>query len=241
VRFLETTPFLPLGVDEHAIATERVHPLAAGDTLLLYTDGLVERRDESIDVGFERLRDALRDAPGDVEALCDHVLDRTLGDHPGQDDVAVLTVRLLGQTGGPMALTLPATTDAVTVARHRLRAWLGASAPELDIGVARDLELAWSEACTNAVRHAYGPGDATFTLRAERAGNELVLEVRDHGRWREPLGARGGWGLRLIRAVCESVDMEQGADGTRVVMRQSVSAEPAAAGAGPALGTRSEA
>jgi serine phosphatase RsbU (regulator of sigma subunit)/CheY-like chemotaxis protein/anti-sigma regulatory factor (Ser/Thr protein kinase) len=240
VRFLETTPFLPLGVDEHAVATERVHPLVAGDTLLLYTDGLVERRDESIDVGFERLHDALRDAPDDVEALCDHVLDRTLGDHPGQDDVAVLTVRLLAQSGGPLALTLPATTDSVTLARHRLRAWLGLAARELDVGVARDLELAWSEACTNAVRHAYGPGDATFALRAERTGSEVVLEVRDHGRWREPLGQRGGWGLRLIRAVCERVEMEQGAAGTRVVMRQSLTAEPAAAGAAAALGTSSE-
>jgi serine phosphatase RsbU (regulator of sigma subunit)/CheY-like chemotaxis protein/anti-sigma regulatory factor (Ser/Thr protein kinase) len=240
VRFLETTPFLPLGVDEHGVATERVHPLVAGDTLLLYTDGLVERRDESIDVGFERLREALRDAPDDVEALCDHVLDRTLGDHPGQDDVAVLTVRLLAQSGGPLALTLPATTDSVTVARHRLRAWLGLAARELDLGVARDLELAWSEACTNAVRHAYGPGDATFALRAERIGNEVVLEVRDHGRWREPLGQRGGWGLRLIRAVCESVEMEQGAAGTRVVMRQSLPAEPAAAGAALGRGTSAE-
>ncbi|HWC86072.1 MAG TPA: SpoIIE family protein phosphatase [Solirubrobacteraceae bacterium] len=240
VRFLETTPFLPLGVDDHAVATERVHPLAAGDTLLLYTDGLVERRDESIDVGFERLRSALRDAPKDVEALCDHVLDRTLGDHPGQDDVAVLTVRLLAESGAPLALTLPATTESVTVARHRLRTWLGTAAPELEIGVARDLELAWSEACTNAVRHAYGPGDATFSLRAERAGEEIVLEVRDYGSWREPLGDRGGWGLRIIRAVCDEVEVERGVTGTRVRMRQWVRPQSAATGAGPTATTSSE-
>ena len=239
VRFLETTPCLPLGVHDHGAATERVHPLAPGDTLLLYTDGLVERRDESIDVGFERLRDALRAAPDDVEELCDHVLRGTLGDHPGQDDVAVLTVRLLGQSSGPLALTLPATADSVTVARHQLRAWLGGAVPELEVQVARDLELAWSEACTNAVRHAYGPGDATFALRVERVGHEIVLEVRDHGSWREPVGERGGWGLRLIRAVCDAVEVERGPAGTHVRMRQSLRPEPAVSGAGPAPGVSS--
>lgn len=240
VRFLETTPCLPLGIDDHAAASERVHPLAAGDTLLLYTDGLVERRDESIDAGFERLRDALREAPDDVEALCDHVLDRTLGDHPGQDDVAVLTVRLLAGPSGPLALTLPATVDSVTVGRHQLRAWLRVTAPELEIALARDLELAFSEACTNAVRHAYGPRDATFSMRAELVGNEIVLEVRDHGSWREPLGERGGWGLRLIRAVCEAVEVERGPIGTRVRMRQSLPLEPAASSARPAAGAGSQ-
>jgi serine phosphatase RsbU (regulator of sigma subunit)/DNA-binding response OmpR family regulator/anti-sigma regulatory factor (Ser/Thr protein kinase) len=240
VRFLEVTPSFPLGVGDHPALSDRVHPLAPGDTLLLYTDGLVERRDESIDVGFERLRDVLRDGPDDVEELCDLVLDRTLDDYPGQDDVAVLAVRLLAQSGAPLALTLPATNDSVTVARHQLRAWLRVAAPELDLTVARDLELAWSEASTNAVRHAYGPGDATFSLRAELIGDEIVLEVRDHGTWREPLGGRGGWGLRIIRAVCDSVEVEREATGTCVRMTQPVHGEPAAAGAAPAAGPGSD-
>ena len=239
VRFLETTRSPPLGVDDHAPASERVHPLAAGDTVLLYTDGLVERRNESINVGFERLRDALHSAPDDVEELCDYVLDRTLGDHPSQDDVAVLTVRLLEQTSGPLALTLPATASSITVARHRLRAWLRIAAPELEIGVARDLELAWSEACTNALRHAYGPGDATFSLLAEVVRDEIVLEVRDYGTWREPLGEHGEWGLRLIRAVCLAVEVDRGVNGTLLRMRQSLHPEPSASSADPAAGASS--
>jgi CheY-like chemotaxis protein len=59
---------IPLGIDDRIRAVERVHPLRAGDTLLLYTDGLVERRQESIDIGIERLRAAVRDAPADIEA-----------------------------------------------------------------------------------------------------------------------------------------------------------------------------
>jgi len=80
----------------------------------------------------------------------------------------MLTVRLLEPSGGALVLHLPATADSVPVARHRLRAWFRAAAPDLDLAVPRDLELACSEACTNAVRHGYGPGEATFSLRVER-------------------------------------------------------------------------
>jgi serine phosphatase RsbU (regulator of sigma subunit)/anti-sigma regulatory factor (Ser/Thr protein kinase) len=240
VRFLDSKPAPPLGVDDRAAAIERVHPLVTGDTLLLYTDGLVERRHESIDVGIQRLRDALRDAPDDVEELCDHVLERTLGDQPSRDDVAVLTVRLLEESDGPLALTLAATADSVPVARHRLTAWLAVVAAGTDPAVVQDLELALSEACTNAVRHAYGPADATYSLHAELVGNAIVLEVRDHGRWREPRGGHGGWGLRLMSAVCDEVEVKRAADGTLIRMRHSLQPQPAAAGTGRAGGTDSE-
>ncbi|MGA9859408.1 MAG: SpoIIE family protein phosphatase [Solirubrobacteraceae bacterium] len=233
VRLLETTPFPPLGVDDHGTATEHVYPFAAGDTLLLYTDGLVERRGESIDHGLERLRGVLRDAPAEIEALCDRILTGTLGDHPAQDDVAVVTVRLLEQSAGRLALTLPATADSVPVARHRLRSWLGVAAPELTLDAARDLEMAWGEACTNAVRHAYGPGDATFSLRMERVGSEIVLEVADHGSWRESRGDQGGWGLKLMRAVCDGVEVDREPGGTRVRLRQTVRPATATASAAP--------
>lgn len=238
VRFLEPEPFPPLGVDGHAVTIERSYPIAAGDTLLLFTDGLVERRREPIDVGLQRLRDALHDGPGDVEELCDHVLARTLGDHPAQDDVAVLAVRLLAGLPGQLEMTLPATAESIPIARHRLRAWLEAAAAEIDLVVVRDLELACSEACTNAVRHAYGPADATFSLHAQLADAEVVLEVRDHGRWREPRGRHGGRGLPLIHAVCDAVEIERRTDGTRVRMRRALRGDVASSGV-PAAGAGS--
>ncbi|WP_447646920.1 SpoIIE family protein phosphatase [Nocardioides zeae] len=66
---------------------------AGGSTLLLYTDGLVERRGELLDEGIERLRAAVAAQPGlGPDALCDHVL-AALGPFE-DDDVAVLALRL---------------------------------------------------------------------------------------------------------------------------------------------------
>jgi serine phosphatase RsbU (regulator of sigma subunit)/DNA-binding response OmpR family regulator/anti-sigma regulatory factor (Ser/Thr protein kinase) len=219
VRFLESERCLPLGVDATVIPTERIHRLGSGDTLLLFTDGLIERREESIEVGLERLRVALLHAPADLEQLCDYVLERTLGGHHTQDDAALLAVRLVEQLAGPLELTLPATADSIPLVRHQLRSWLAAVAPEGDLSVMQDVELACSEACTNAVRHAYGPADATFSLHAELDDGEFVFEVTDQGKWREPRGNRGGWGLHLIRQICDGVELDRGKDGTRVQMR----------------------
>ena len=237
VRFLEAEPCLPLGIDPSAAAIERVHPLTAGDTLLLFTDGLVERREESIEVGLERLGQALRESPSGVEELCDRVLEHMLRDHPSQDDVAVLAVRLLDQLAGPLDLNLPATADSIPVIRHHLRAWLAAAGDGLDAAVSRDLELACSEACTNSVRHAYGPADGAFSLHAERAGEDIVMEVRDAGTWREPRGD-GGRGLELIEAVCDQVEVEHQTDGTLVRMRRTIPPQPVSTGTAARTGRR---
>ncbi len=65
-----------------------------GDTLVMYTDGLIERRRELIDVGIERLRAAcvrLRHVP--VQQMCDELVDQLLADSLIDDDVAVLILR----------------------------------------------------------------------------------------------------------------------------------------------------
>jgi serine phosphatase RsbU (regulator of sigma subunit)/DNA-binding response OmpR family regulator/anti-sigma regulatory factor (Ser/Thr protein kinase) len=221
-RVLETTGTLPLGVDEHVAPTEAEYPIEPGDTLLLFTDGLVERRRESISVGFDRLCDALASAPAEVEAICDHVLEQTLGAQASDDDVALMAVRLLPPIAGPLELTLPARAAAIPLARHRLRSWLTENAAELEPAARSDLEVAWSEACTNVVRHAYGPRDATFTATARRDDDTLVLEVSDTGGWREPRGLHGGRGLRLMRLLSDELVVDRGSDGTTVTIRHRV-------------------
>jgi serine phosphatase RsbU (regulator of sigma subunit)/CheY-like chemotaxis protein/anti-sigma regulatory factor (Ser/Thr protein kinase) len=219
VRFLETAGTLPLGIDERASATEATYPFAPGETLLLFTDGLVERRRESITLGFDRLREALASAPDDVEEICDHVLAETVAAQVSTDDIALLAVRLLGMASGPLELTLSARPESVPLARHRLRAWLTAQVPQLDRMTRGDLEVAWSEAVTNVVRHAYGPRDETFEVSASVDESAVTMVVRDNGSWRPPRRSHGGRGLTLMRQLCDQVLIDRRTDGTTVTMR----------------------
>ena len=83
-----------LGVDHDADRAEVVTPIAPGSTVLLYTDGLVERRDSDFDAGMARLIEHLRElAARPLDELCDALLDRMLRGTP-QDDVALVAVRL---------------------------------------------------------------------------------------------------------------------------------------------------
>lgn len=224
VRFLETESMLPLGVDDRVPPSDATHPIGPGETLLLFTDGLVERRRESITVGLERLRAALAGAPEGVEEICEHVLEHTSDGQPPGDDVALLAVRLLAASTGPLDLTLPATSPSIPLVRHRLRAWLTANAPGLDRMARADLEVAWSEACTNVVRHAYGLRHATFDVRASLEPTMVVLEIRDRGSWRPPRDRHGGRGLQLMRQLCDEVEIDRSSGGTTVRMGRRLEA-----------------
>jgi serine phosphatase RsbU (regulator of sigma subunit) len=93
-RFLETAPGLMLGVDP---ATDRVDGevvLLPGATVMLYSDGLVERRGESLDEGLARLREAAEDYAGlGPNQFSDAIRSRMAPDP--DDDVAMLTVRVV--------------------------------------------------------------------------------------------------------------------------------------------------
>ncbi|MEU4555321.1 PP2C family protein-serine/threonine phosphatase [Micromonospora violae] len=91
----------PLGVGR-PLATRRttVLDLPPGATLVFYTDGLVERRNELIDTGIERLADAVRSGP--AEALCDHIMASNAEKHP-DDDIALLVIRREPATDAALA------------------------------------------------------------------------------------------------------------------------------------------
>lgn len=87
-------PGLLLGVDPAAQRTEQVAVLEPGSTLLLYTDGLVERRDQVFDDGVALLGAALAGLRGEpVGRMCDELLTRMLPAR-AEDDVALVAVRL---------------------------------------------------------------------------------------------------------------------------------------------------
>jgi PAS domain S-box-containing protein len=92
-RLLTTRPELMLGVDIDAGRTDHTVDVDDGCTLLLFTDGLIERRDSDLDEGLTSLREAVRDlGEAPLEMLCDVVLSRLV---PGEmdDDVALVAVR----------------------------------------------------------------------------------------------------------------------------------------------------
>ena len=92
--FLAKPASPPLGAGPGAPSTESSFTLAPGSTLALYTDGLVETRDHSLDHGLGRLAAAAGRSQGDVERLADDIL--TALPEGREDDVALLVLRRLG-------------------------------------------------------------------------------------------------------------------------------------------------
>ncbi|MEZ0166534.1 SpoIIE family protein phosphatase [Kineococcus sp. LSe6-4] len=92
-ELLRTAPDLLLGLEAGFVRADHVHGLAPGATVLLYTDGLVERRGASLDEGLTWLAETAGGLSGlGPEELCDRVLELVAGH--AEDDVAVLAVRV---------------------------------------------------------------------------------------------------------------------------------------------------
>ena len=222
-RYLEVEGSLPLGTSQTEVYGSQIVPFPAGSAVVLYTDGLVERRGEAIDVGLSRLS-ALSEGGKDVERLCSTALDELLPRDP-QDDVALVVARM-PPLGDDLRTTWPATPEALVSVRRILRRWLafhGAGEEEL-----HDIVVACQEACANAVEHAYGPGHAYFDVEADHREGRIRLIVRDEGRWRAPRGSHRGRGLPLMRALMDSVDVDHGTEGTVVVLERTLRSRSAA-------------
>jgi serine phosphatase RsbU (regulator of sigma subunit) len=120
---LDTEPNLLLGLIPDAPRHDHVVELRNGDTVLLYTDGLVERRGASVDEGVEQLRRLLEELAPErptLDDLLDTVLARMRADD-GEDDVALIAVRLHHQDrprpAEAGARTVPADTTDIPL-RH---------------------------------------------------------------------------------------------------------------------------
>lgn len=84
-----------LGFRSDAVYGETVRTLEPAGGVLLYSDGLVERRDGHLDDGIAVVADLLADAAGDdpVDGMCERLVSRLDGGHEGRDDVCQLLVR----------------------------------------------------------------------------------------------------------------------------------------------------
>ncbi len=206
--------------------------ISAGTSVLLYTDGLVERRGEVVDDGLARLAAAAEQhRNADPDTLADRVVAAMLGDSGPTDDVALVVVRL---QPAPLVITLPAVPASLRPLRRAITAW--ASAAGLPAAVVDDLQLATGEAAANAAEHAYPDTAGTFEAVLRRmASGEIAVRVRDRGHWRQAPADPGfrGRGLQVIRAIGDDVRVTTDSDGTEVVFRVPVPARPVAAAAAP--------
>ena len=222
-RSLKESLSVPLGALDVPGYTEATATLEPGASLVLYTDGLVEQRDQLIDEGIERLENAFAAAAeSDPDGMCERILEGTLGAEGSNDDVTLVVVHAELSLGERLELELVGEPAALTSFRQALRRWLSeVGAAEQEI---HDITMACNEACQNAIEHAYGLSAEPFDIELSRADGSVVIAVRDRGGWRESVSEDRGRGLPLMRALMDDVAVEQRPTGSTVVLRRSIAA-----------------
>ncbi|GAY08017.1 SpoIIE family protein phosphatase [Pseudonocardia sp. N23] len=212
----------PVGLPRPRTRRSVTVDLPVGGGLVLYTDGLVERRHEPLDAGLDRLADAV--SPGPAEVVCAAVMGRMIGGELAVDDVALLVVmRTPGPPDGSLRLVEPAVPRSLRVVRHAVRTYLGAAGASPE-NVA-DIVLAVGEAAANVVEHAYGPAGGMLEVELDRDGNRLTITVADTGSWRDARGVNRGRGTAMIRELVDEVQVHRHPTGTRVVLTTTIGGE----------------
>jgi anti-sigma regulatory factor (Ser/Thr protein kinase) len=187
----------------------------------MYTDGLVETRSESIDVGLDRLR-KLATGFDNVDALCAVLADRLVPEDPF-DDIAFIAARV-PPLADRMTTRWPATPDMLAPLRLLLRRWMGERRATDD--EIFDITVACQEACANAIEHAYAPGPAAFEVDLAHDDGLICMTIRDRGRWRPPRGENRGRGLPMMRMLMDDVEVRDAPGGTEVVLAKRLGGRP---------------
>jgi len=218
-HFLEGGSSVPLGVLPFPAYEEVSVRMEEGSTVVLYTDGLIERPGTHIDVGMETLAGIVREAPDDAKALCDHVLEALVPEPGPDDDVAVLALRNI-PLEAQFRAEFPTAPEALASMRGLVRRWLR-QAHGTDQEIA-EITTACGEAATNAIEHAGAGGGTPFEVVGARDGLDVDITVRDFGAWRAPREGDQGRGISLMRALMDNVEVMPTAEGTTVRLRRTL-------------------
>ena len=208
---------VPLAVSRKRSRPQSFVVLPPGSTLMLYTDGLVERREVSIDDGIARVSETVAGGLNlPVDGVADAVLSAMAPPTGYDDDIAIVVYR---QPYAPLKIEKTAAAGQLSDIRHRVAAWLrGAAIPE---GTIADIVLAVNEAAANSIEHAYrGHKPAKVRVEGENDGARVHVRIVDKGSWKPAPADPGvrGRGLLLIRAVSDWLEMECTPSGTTVNM-----------------------
>ncbi|HEY2699111.1 MAG TPA: SpoIIE family protein phosphatase [Pseudonocardiaceae bacterium] len=221
-KLLDEANYIPLAVRPETRRPEAQWTLPPHATLLMYTDGLVERRRRSLTDGIDAASEAVRVSRHiALDDLVTAVMARLAPPEGYEDDVALLLYR----HPAPLELTFPAESSRLAAVRKSLRDWL--TKCELPTQTMQNALVAVGEACANAIEHGSDhTAGAAVRLRAEALVDDLHLTVSDSGSWRPPRPDEAptrGRGLTLIRALTEDVTITRGRHGTVVDMRMGIS------------------
>ena len=209
---------VPLAVQRSGPRPEASTFLSPSSTLMLYTDGLVERRKDLIDNGIQHAGQVLADTVGTpAEAVADAVLSGLSPADGFDDDVAIVVYR---RPPAPLGIEVVATPDRLSDIRSQLSSWLWATGIPDDL--AGDIVLVVNEACTNSIEHGYRSREPGLMLvHVEAQGRGICIQISDFGSWKLPDANPRvrGRGVPLMRAVSGEVTLDGTASGTTVTMR----------------------
>lgn len=245
VALLEADLGMPLGVDS-AVFADAVRPLPENARLLLYTDGLVECRDQALHDRLAKLRAVLAQlcrpqAPVNVQEGAARLAEAMLTGTE-HDDVAVLYVAAHPAQTRKAAITLSPTLEAARAARR----FAGKTTADWGLDELTDpvLQIV-SELVTNAVEHA----ETAMQLRMRHRPGSLLIEVSDgDGRLARPTPTdrtdERHRGLMIVRTLSERWGVRPTGEGKVVWAQvtdprwnQTQEAETPAAGTATGTGT----
>ncbi|MET9657681.1 SpoIIE family protein phosphatase [Streptomyces sp. NPDC006510] len=212
---------LPLGLSaefgrlEYPVSTVELDP---GQTLVLFTDGLVELPGADLDEGIQLLTAMVRNGPQDLQRLADRLCEE-VDERGGEDDVAVLLLRRKAahapQPGGRLQQHVAQSDpEALSSARHMIRAAVRAWGAKTR---ADEVELAADELITNALMHT--DGGAIVTIRVLTGPERrLRVDVEDRSSAlprRRDAGEAGvsGRGLMLVDRLADLWGVESRGSG----------------------------
>ncbi len=209
----------PIGVGSAARTSAR-RAIAAGAAVLLYTDGLVERRERPLEVGLEQLAAVVRDAADrSVEEIRERILAELLDPSRQRDDTALLLARVERVETARFATTVEGPAELAEL-RRSIRGFM--ELHDVDHADMQDVVLAVSEAAANAIEHGHDGQAAPVEVTLAIMDGHLTGSVRDGGTWKAPHGDPSrGRGLAIMRALAGDVSVTHG-DGTTVAFQRSL-------------------
>ncbi len=212
---LEDGHTIPLGLRPDRARPEARIFIPARATLLLYTDGLVERRRSSLNDGIARVSALVQDGRArTLEDLANQIMSRLAPSGGYQDDVVLLLYR----HPAPLEMNFPAAVSQIDRIRAVVRSWL--SRCGVDPNQAYDVLIAAGEAVANAIEHGHRHSpQGMVKLRATALVDKLQLTITDTGSWKPPqpsIDSRRGRGIALMRALMQDVAIQSDTAGTTV-------------------------